>query len=285
MLGHKLFQKLGAIYPETFCTVRKDISVAPFSNIPMFQSDKVIRNVDVADFSRLGEVVQEVKPDYILNCVGIIKQRKGSLSAVPCITLNALLPHKLAEFADAYGGRLIHFSTDCVFDGKRGMYSEEDEPNASDLYGKTKAMGEVQCENALTLRSSIIGRELTGHASLLDWFLAQKGKSAKGFTNAIYSGVTTNQMANIIQMIIEDHPVLNGLYQVVAEPINKFDLLSSIRKQFDLEINIEPFANFYMDRSMKGDRFEKETGYRSPVWSVLLKELADETGLYKSWGI
>lgn len=285
MLGHKLFQKLGAIYPETFCTIRKDVMVSPLSNIPFFQTDKVIQNIDVTDFSGLQAVVEEIRPDYILNCVGIIKQRKDDLTAIPCITLNALLPHKLAELASSVGGRVIHFSTDCVFDGKRGMYTEDDIPNAPDMYGRTKTLGEIQYDHTLTLRSSIIGRELGGHSSLLDWFLMQNGKSTKGFTNAIYSGVTTNQMAKVIQMVIENYPSLHGLYQVVAEPINKYDLLCLAREVFGLQIEINPYDDFYMDRSMKGDRFETATGYRSPSWPALLEELADESALYKSWGI
>lgn len=285
MLGHKLFQMLGAVYPETYATVRSPVSAAPFDRILFFQTDRAVTGVDVTDFHRLTRVIQEVRPDYIVNCVGVIKQRKEALSPIKGITLNALLPHKLAEIASTYGGRLIHFSTDCVFDGTKGSYTESDSPNARDMYGQTKALGEVVADNVLILRTSIIGRELRGHASLLDWFLMQSGKTIQGFTNAIYSGVTTNQMARVVQMILENHPDLSGLYQVVADPINKYELLKLTREKFKVDVQIEPFGDFYIDRSMCGDKFKQATGYKSPPWAVLMQDLADEVDMYREWGI
>ncbi len=285
MLGHKLFQGLGAIYDETYATVRRSVSQSPFDRVPFLHTDKVIEGVDVSDFGCLASVIDDLRPDYVLNCVGVIKQIKVNLSPVACITLNALLPHKLVEMTRSYGGRVIHFSTDCVFDGKTGGYIEEDLPNASDLYGRTKALGEVTGENALTLRTSIIGRELVGHASLLDWFLAQEGKTIRGFTNAIYSGVTTTQMVKIVSLILEKHAGLSGLYQVVAEPINKFDLLMLAREKFNRNVDVEAYADFWIDRSMRGDKFEQATGYRSPSWPALMQDLADETEQYREWGI
>lgn len=285
MLGHKLFQGLSQIYEDTYATVRRSVSQAPFDRVPFFHTGKVIENVEVTDFARVARVIDDLKPDYVLNCVGVIKQRNKELSPVSCITLNALLPHKLAEMTQSYGGRVIHFSTDCVFDGKTGGYTEEDFSNATDIYGRTKALGEITSENALTLRTSIIGRELVGHASLLDWFLAQEGKTIRGFTNAIYSGVTTTQMVKIVSLILKNHPGLSGLFQVVADPINKFDLLMLARKIFDRNVHVEAYADFQIDRSMRGDKFTQATGYRSPGWPALMQDLADETEQYQKWGI
>lgn len=285
MLGHKLFQVLSASYPETYATVRMPVGSDTYHKIPLFQSSNLIRGIDVNDFSRLVKVIQDVRPDYVLNCVGVIKQRKEVLRPIECIMLNSLLPHKLAEVVDSYGGRLIHFSTDCVFDGEKGGYTETDRPNANDIYGKTKALGEVEENNALVLRTSIIGRELRKHKSLLDWFLLQKGKTIRGYTNAIYSGVTTNQMAKIIQMILEDYPNLSGLYQIVANPISKYELLNMAKEKFLIEVEIVPFSKYYVDRSMSGDKFKQATGYISPPWQVLMQELAEETDLYRKWGI
>lgn len=285
MLGHKLFQMLGAVYPETYATVRGPVSTSPFDKIPFFQTDHVLSGVDVTDFDHLNRVIQEICPDYILNCVGVIKQRKDVLLPIQSITLNALLPHKLAEITSKYGGRLIHFSTDCVFDGKKGGYTEEDRSNARDMYGQTKALGEVFADNVLTLRTSIIGRELRGYASLLDWFLMQSGKTIQGFTNAIYSGVTTNQMARAVQVILERYSDLSGLYQIVADPINKYELLKLAREKFQVDVEIKPFADFYIDRSMCGDKFEQATGYRSPAWSILMQDLANEADMYRGWGV
>jgi len=286
MIGHKLFQLLGQAYPETYATVRQVISSPPFNRIPFLQSNKVITNIDVMNLDSLRGVILDLKPDYILNCVGIIKQHKVKVAmASPCIRINSLLPHELVEIASEYGGRVIHFSTDCVFDGKRGLYTEDDIPNARDIYGKSKAMGEVLYDNALTLRTSIIGRELINHLSLMDWFLMQTGSQIRGFTRAIYSGITTNQMAKVIELILKKFPTLNGLYQVVADPISKYELLMLVREIFRIKVDIESYDDFVIDRSMKGEKFKSATGYESPPWKNMIEELAAETQLYKSWGI
>ena len=285
MLGHKLLQILRRRYPETYATVRQDVSKPPFNRVPFLQTEKVFSGVDVWDIGFLRQVVQRLRPDYILNCVGVIKQHKGSAAAVPCIRINSLLPHEIVEIASECSSRVVHFSTDCVFDGKRGLYTEEDTPNATDLYGRSKAMGELFYENALTLRTSIIGRELRSHASLLDWFLSQSDGHIQGFTQAIYSGVTTNQMAHVLELILERVPTLSGLYQIVAEPVSKYELLSLVKERFGVKVDIEPYDGFCIDRSMRGDRFESATGYKSPSWPDLIQELADESDLYRSWGI
>jgi len=285
MLGHKLAQGLGRRFPETYLTVRQPMSRPPFSRIPFLQTERVFTDIDVRDAGALRRVVGRVRPDYILNCVGVIKQHKASAAAIPCIRINSLLPHEIVEMASECDARVIHFSTDCVFDGKRGLYSEDDIPNATDLYGKSKAMGEVCYENALTLRTSIIGRELYSHASLLDWFLTQAGGRIKGFTRAIYSGVTTNQMARVVERILDGFPTLNGLYQIVAEPISKHDLLLLVKEKFNVRVEIEPYDEFVIDRSMKGDKFHSVTGYTSPPWPDLIQDLADESDMYRSWGI
>lgn len=285
MLGHKLFQKLGKIYPETYATVRKDLSEDPFVRIPFFQTSRVYMGIDVSDIVALQDVILGLKPDYILNCVGVIKQHKDKAAPIPCIKFNALLPHEMDNIASLYGGKVIHFSTDCVFDGKRGSYSEEDPTDASDLYGQSKAMGELVSTNSLTLRTSIIGRELASHLSLLDWFLMQSGHQIKGFRRALYSGVTTNQMARVVHLILENYPNLRGLYQIVADPISKYDLLMLAKKAFHVDVDIKPDDIFVIDRSMRGEKFRLATGYQSPPWSDMLEDLAVESEQYRSWGI
>src|SRR5664280_3037079 len=173
MLGHKMFQVLRERFADVFCTVREHELEAPLDRVELLQGRDVLQGVDVTDSWALDAILSAFRPEYVINCVGIIKQRAEAVSPIPSITLNSLLPHKLAQMATQWGGRVIHFSTDCVFSGKRGEYTEEDHSDAEDLYGKTKFLGEVTVANALTLRTSIIGRELTQHRSLLDWFLAQ----------------------------------------------------------------------------------------------------------------
>jgi dTDP-4-dehydrorhamnose reductase len=235
------------------------------------------------DLSALGRTLRGITPGFIVNCVGVIKQREEAKAAVSAITLNALLPHQIAEYAREWGGRVIHFSTDCVFNGKRGCYTEDDPSDAEDLYGKSKFLGEVATENALTLRTSIIGRELANFRSLLEWFLSQKGKSVRGFTRVIYSGVTTNYLADLVCRIISEHPSLSGLYQVTSPAITKHDLLCLIRDAFRLNIEIVPDENEVSDRSMVGDRFLQATGYRSPDWPGLVAQLANDPTPYEKW--
>ena len=283
MLGHKMFQILRERFPDTVCTTREDVRNPPFDRIELLQGDDVIRGVDVMDFDRLQGTLKELRPDFIVNCVGIVKQREESRMAVPSIAINSLLPHKLAAFASNWGGRVIHPSTDCVFDGKRGGYTEADDSNAEDLYGKSKFLGELHCDNGLTLRTSIIGRELVEHRSLLDWFLLQQGGTVRGFRRVIYSGVTTNQLAEVVTLVIQKFPGLHGLFQVVSEPISKHDLLCLIRDAYKLEVNIVPEDREVSDRSMKSDKFREATGYVSPPWVELVERLAQDPTPYARW--
>jgi len=285
MLGHKMLQILSRRFDTVVGFAYEDVSKPPYDRVELFQGVEMVAGVNAADFQTLEKTLAVVRPDCIVNCIGIIKQRETASAYIPCIELNALLPHKLAAFAQKWGGRVIHFSTDCVFDGNRGGYTEEDFSNAEDLYGKSKFLGEVAGENALTLRTSIIGRELTSHKSLLDWGLSQNGKTVKGFKNVIYSGVTTNQIAEVVAMVIEKFPTLSGLYQVVADPISKHDLLGLIRDAFSLDMKIMPETETVSDRSMKGDKLKAATGYVSPPWPELMANLANDPTPYKEWGV
>lgn len=283
MLGHKMFQALRKRCATTFCTVREDIRKPPFDRVEMLQGDDVVPGVDVTDFPALEAILSAFRPEFVVNCVGVIKQRAEAVSPIPSITINSLLPHKLAQIAARCGGRVIHFSTDCVFNGKRGGYTEEDPSDAEDLYGKTKFLGEVAVANALTLRTSIIGRELTEHRSLLDWFLAQNQKTVRGYRRVIYSGVTTNHLAEVVASIIQDHPGLNGLYQVASEPISKYDLLCLLREAYQVDIRIEPDDLEVSDRSMKCERLREAIAYKCPPWPVLARQLAGDKTPYKKW--
>lgn len=283
MLGHKLFQLLRSSFPGTIATVRGDVKASPLHRVDLLQGGDVISGVDAADFDAVRGLLRKLAPEVAVNCVGIIKQRDEANSAIPSITLNALFPHRLAEAAKEWGGRVIHFSTDCVFSGRKGRYSEPDVADADDLYGRTKFLGEVVDSNAVTLRTSIIGRELTSHRSLLDWFLAQNGKQVRGYTRVVYSGVTTNEMANVVSRIITECPRLSGLFHVVSNPIAKYELLTLIRDAYGLDIGIEPDDHEVSDKSMLGDRFEKATGWRAPAWPEMISTLAADPTPYADW--
>ena len=284
MLGHKVFQHLKDRQSDTWCTVRGSLAQAHALAPSIFAAANLVGGVDAADWPSLSQLLRHRRPRVIVNCVGVIKQRSEAKSAVPSITINALLPHRLAELCAEWGGRLIHFSTDCVFSGQRGNYTEEDFSDAHDLYGRTKFLGEVSTRNALTLRTSIIGRELTQFRSLLEWFLAeaQSGR-VKGFTRAFYSGLTTNYLAELVGRLITDHPQLHGLYQVTSDTISKFELLGLLRQAFKLDCDIQPEEEFFCDRSMKGDRFVAATGLRTPPWHELAARLAQDPTPYEEW--
>ncbi len=283
MLGHKMFQTLRQSYPGTLCTVRGDMRSFPFSQVDLLQGNDVITLVDVADFARLEAILSALQPEFVINCVGVIKQRSAASDSVPSITINSLLPHKLSEMAARWGGRVIHFSTDCVFSGSRGQYLESDQSDAEDLYGKSKFLGEVATANALTLRTSIIGRELTEHRSLLDWFLSRNHSSVGGYTKVIYSGVTTNHLAELVGSLISRHPGLSGLYQVASDPISKYDLLALVRDSYHLDITLQPSEREISDRSMKCDKLRAAIGYQCPSWPALIRQLTEDNTPYEKW--
>ena len=283
MLGHKLFQQLRPQFPETICTMQQRACDPPYNRIPLFQSSEVIEGIDAFDFDGLSRLLLRLRPRFLINCIGVIKQRHAASSYIPTITLNSLLPHRLAELSAEWGGRLIHFSTDCVFSGRQGMYKEDDLSDAEDLYGKTKFLGEPTEANPLTLRTSIIGRELANHRSLLDWFLSSKGGKVKGYRKSIYSGVTTNHLAEVVSDIILRHPQLQGVYQVASVPIGKYDLLCLLREAYALDVAIDPVDGEDVNRSMDGSRFCGATGYVCPSWPTLVQQLATDTTPYEQW--
>ncbi len=281
MLGHKMFQTLRERFEDTHAAVRSPLS--NLSHIDLFQKGNIVAGVDAQDLVAITELVAEHKPAVLVNCVGVIKQRNDAKAYIPSLTLNSLLPHHLSTELAKRGGRLIHFSTDCVFSGKRGGYTENDQSDAEDLYGKTKFLGEVSAPNAVTLRTSMIGRELSHFQSLLEWFLRQKSRHVEGYTRAMYSGLTTNKLSEIVADLIEDHPELSGLYQVTGNTISKFELLKLIQERFKLPLEVVPDEMVHCDRSMIGDKFKEATGFEAPEWPELIDELANDPTPYAKW--
>ena len=284
MLGHKVFQYARGRFQETWCTIRGRRTGSVLERVGLtIPADAVRENIDVMNWAAVSGVLHELRPDVVVNCVGIVKQREESKAAVPSIAINALLPHRLADALAGWNGRLLHISTDCVFSGRRGHYTEDDVPDARDLYGRSKLLGEVVEGNAITLRTSMIGRELREHRSLLDWLLQQKGRTIRGYRRAFYSGLTTNELARVICRVIKEHPGLSGLYQVTSDTITKYDLLQLIVDRFGLDIRIEPDDDFFCDRSLVGERFCQATGYRCPSWPQLVEELRADPTPYQDW--
>ena len=271
MLGHKLWEYFSGRFPDTFTTIRQSLNSCEAGGL--FNSSRVIDSVDASDFLELTGVIKCVRPDFILNCIGVTKRREEASEAIHAIILNALLPHKLVEWGKNNSAKVINFSTDCVFDGEQGNYTEENSTNATDLYGKTKALGEIQGNNALTLRSSFIGTELGAGTELLEWFLSQT-ETVHGFKNAIYSGFTTLELSRIIEGIVVHHPGANGVYNISSDPISKFDLLMLIRNEMHLNVDVIPDETFQCNRSLDSTKFRKEFNYTPPTWKAMIAELS-----------
>lgn len=274
MLGHKLWQTLAERF-EAYTTFRR----RPAS-YGIFDLSRAVENVSAQDFDSVVRAVARVQPEVVINCIGVVKQDAAAKDPVASIYTNALFPHRLAEVCRASRARLIHLSTDCVFSGRRGNYSEGDQPDAEDLYGKTKNLGEVTGEGCLTLRTSMIGRELDGSNGLLEWFLSQQGKTVRGFRRAIFSGFTTQALSEIISSIIVEHLEMSGVWHVAAEPISKFDLLTLIKETAGLSIQIEPDETFSCDRSLDGAPFRQVTGFALPSWSDMISKMFQDTTPY-----
>ena len=279
MLGHKLWQTLSPRF-DTFATFRD--APQSYRSLDIFDETRMLGGIKAEDFKTVEQAFATVKPDVVSNCIGVVKQDASAKDPVTSITVNSLFPHRLAELCRGAGVRLIHLSTDCVFSGQKGNYSEADTPDASDLYGRSKLLGEVTAGNCLTVRTSMIGRELSGAHGLLEWFLSQAGKSARGFKRAVFSGFTTGTLARIIGDVIEKHQGLQGIYHVAAEPITKFDLLSLVNESYGLGVQIEEDETFLCDRSLDATRFRSATGWVPPSWHEMIELMKRDPTPYEN---
>jgi dTDP-4-dehydrorhamnose reductase len=278
MLGHKLLLTATPRL-ETWATVR-DAGAIPV-DAPLDRS-RILSGVKADEFDTVTHAFEKVRPDVVVSCIGVVKQRGEAKDPIVSLTVNSLFPHRLAALCRSSGARLIHVSTDCVFAGRKGHYRETDEPDAADLYGRSKQLGEVSGPGALTLRTSIIGRELATSQGLVEWFLSQKG-SAPGFTEAIFSGLTTLELSQVIVRVIESHASLEGIYHVAAEPISKYDLLILLNAAFGRGLRIDPDDSVRIDRSLDGSRFIAATAYEPPDWPTMIDEMAADPTPYERW--
>lgn len=271
MLGSAVFRVLSVNKEhKVFATLRDDKMLSYFD---FTEQKNLITSVDVLDKDRLEEVFEEVQPECVINCVGVIKQLASANNPLTVLPLNTLFPHQLAQLCHNKGTRLIHISTDCVFNGRKGSYQEQDTSDAEDLYGKSKYMGELHdLPYAVTIRTSIIGHELCSKDSLIDWFLSQQGQ-IKGYRNAIFSGLPTVELAQVINSFILPNKKLRGLYHVSAQPIDKFTLLKLVTEIYEKDIDILPDDKVQIDRSLDSMKFRRETGYSPPSWPILIDKM------------
>lgn len=271
MIGHKMYQVLSKEYPDTWVLFKKKTDQVAFYEI--FNKDKIIDNFDLVHFDKLNIILDKLIPDVIINAAGITIRRGINDDRYRSIMINSALPHFLDNWTKINNKRLIHFSTDCVFTGKNGFYSESSVTDAEDTYGKTKALGEVFSTNSLTLRGSMIGRELENKTELLEWFLSQKETTVKGFTNVIYSGITTFRMAKFVKQIINDFPSMHGIYNVSSDSITKYELINLFNASFNKGNSIYPDDTYVSNKDLVSTNFYNETGFIKPNWNELVSEL------------
>jgi len=271
MLGNTLLRAFSA-NPQ-FDVRGTTRSAAASALLPESVRHATIPNVDVTDFDSLVEVFASIRPEVVVNAVGVVKQLSAAGDPLYSVPLNSLLPHRLARLSAATGARLVHISTDCVFSGKTGAYTEDSFPDAIDLYGRSKLLGEVDYPNAITLRTSIIGHELSSAHGLVDWFLSQE--SVRGFSRAIFSGLPTVELARVISEYVLPFPELHGVFHVAARPISKLDLLRLVAAAYRRRIEIVPDEQVVVDRSLNSARFRRATGYVAPSWPELVAAMRD----------
>lgn len=267
MLGYSLFSNLSDHEGyEVFGTVRNILGKEKFFEEYL---DNLVFDIDVNDFSKLKSAIETINPDVVINCIGLIKQHEISKQHINAIEINSLLPHKLAQVCDGVSAKLIHFSTDCVFSGKAGSYRETDVPDATDIYGRSKCLGEVNYGKHLTLRTSIIGHELNTSVSLIDWFLTQNNK-VNGFSKAIFSGLPTCYIANLLGKYILPNEQLNGLFHLSVEPIDKYSLLKLVSKVYGKKIEVIKSEHLVIDRSLDSSYLRDKIGLNTIDWPELI---------------
>lgn len=268
MLGNAMLRKLSEGVEINVFGTSRSASVKRFF-VPRL-ADRIISGVDVENQDSLARVFADVKPQVVVNCIGLIKQLADANDPLQALPINAMLPHRLARLCEMSGARLIHISTDCVFAGTKGDYRESDSADATDLYGRSKNLGEVTYPHTVTLRTSIIGHELSSGHALLGWFLKQEGQ-INGYTRAVFSGLPTVELARVVREVLLPMPELTGLYHVASAPIAKYDLLELIADVYGKKIEIIPDSSLVIDRSLNAECFRNATGYVAPPWPELVE--------------
>jgi dTDP-4-dehydrorhamnose reductase len=267
---------------DVYATIRAPFASEAWYN-DVFANVHLFEGVDGRDEGRLQQVFSECRPQIALNCVGVVKQLKEGYDPLVAIPINALLPHRLARICSEHGVKLIQLSTDCVFSGERGFYKETEPPDALDLYGRSKLLGEIDYGEHLTIRTSMIGRQLRGNTGLMEWFFEQKGKEIQGYTQVIFSGLTTKALSEVILAILKKRWTLKGVYHVASQAVSKFDLLSRLNEKLHLGVKILPLGHPECDRSLDGSLFVKETEILIPSWDTMVDGFVEDIDHYERW--
>ena len=272
MLGHMLWEQARVQGLNVFGTMRH----IPEGQENLFEKNRILLEVEAEHEETVIRGLQRVRPDAVVNCIGIVKQSPIINDPIRSIKVNSLFPHVLARGCADIGSRLIHLSTDCVFSGRGGSYKESDEPDPTDFYGLSKLMGEPKGKNVLVLRTSMFGLELGTSNGLLEWFIAQRGKTVSGFVNSIFSGLYTRSLARLILQMAFDCPSINGVRHLSAEAISKFELLERIRDRCHLNIEIVPDPTVRLNRSLDSSFLRSVCDLNIPSWEEMINQVAED---------
>jgi len=282
MIGHRMWASLRSLGHDVYSICRSDLE-SEMRGINGLDWSKCSKAIDVLELDNLERLVSKIKPDIALNCAGIVKQHELSKSEEDTISLNSLFPHQLSRICKEHGSRLIQFSTDCVYSGLKGYYTEEDIPDAVDLYGRSKILGEVsEQEHVITIRTSTIGREIVPHGGLVEWFYSQRGKTVEGFAGAIYSGFPTHTLAKILSEYIFPNSKLAGLYHISSEPIDKYKLLGMVKEVLEVEVEIKKNEEVSIKRDLDSSLFRSLTDMPIMRWEDIVNDLKIDFDFYNS---
>jgi dTDP-4-dehydrorhamnose reductase len=272
MLGHVLCEEARARGLDVFGTMRR----IPEGHENLFEKDRILLGVEAEHEETVIRALQRVRPDFAVNCIGIVKQSPTINDPIRSIKVNSLFPHALARGCADVDSRLIHMSTDCVFSGSKGHYKESDQPDPADFYGLSKLTGEPKGKNVLVLRTSMFGLELSTSNGLLEWFIAQRGRTVHGFVNSIFSGLYTRSLARLVLQIAFDCPSISGVRHLSAEAISKCELLERIRDKCHLNIEIVPDPTVRLNRSLDSSLLRRECDLNIPSWEEMINRVAED---------
>ena len=271
LIGNRLVRTLDEV-ADVFATTRKDDS----DGFPkkLLKRNKWITKFEASDFKLVEKKIRESKPDVLINCVGDTKRGLFPKDLSSQMQINSLLPHFLNSLAIDLGVRLVHLSTDCVFSGGKGNYSETFVPDAIDVYGRFKADGEFCNPFNLTLRTSFVGREINSFTNLFEWARRNQNRKIQGFKNVVYSGFTTLAFSTIVKEIIFEKQNLTGLWNVASKPISKLDLLVMLNDSLKYNLDIESNDEVVLNRSLNSEEFKKSTQICIPSWAKMIEDYA-----------
>tara|TARA_Y100000766_G_scaffold110909_1_gene94924 strand:+ start:130 stop:1002 length:873 start_codon:yes stop_codon:yes gene_type:complete len=251
--------------------------IRDFSKIKFFKQEyhkNFVEILNILDLSELEKTITPIKPDIIINCLGLTNKfsNNNAFEIQEFIEINSLFPHKLYQLCMQLNIRLIHFSSDCIFSGKKGAYSETDIPDPIDIYGKSKLLGELDYENCITIRKSVIGHELFSKNGLLEWFIDQN-EVVQGYKKVIFSGLTALELSRLLAIYIIPSKNLKGIINVTGPSITKYDLLKKIARVYKKSINIIPNESVISNRSLNGSKFSNLSGYQPKSWNELINSM------------